>query len=269
MLWPAILSFVYPPPASVLMTVVAVISTAGVANAGLSEIRGSHLKYSKFWNVSSPCKMEMARVSSWTGMLVLYVPAFLVGAASFWAFPSGDGGLRFLLLRSALTLHFLKRVLEVLLIHKFSGFMAVDSMCSISLSYSVFTATSIYTQHISRGLPDPIIDLTYPGLALFAIGMAGNFYHHLILSRLRSHRSEKEYTVPRGGLFDYVTCPHYLFEIIDFMGISLISQTVYSFAFTIATTIYLMGRSYATRRWYLAKFDDFPRDVKALFPFVY
>lgn len=112
MVWPAMLSFVYPPPPSVFMTVMAVISTAGVANAGLSEIWGAHLKYSKFWNVTSP-KRE-AQVSSQTGMLVLYVPAFLTGAASFWVFPAGDdGGLRFLLLRSALTLHFLKRVLEV------------------------------------------------------------------------------------------------------------------------------------------------------------
>lgn len=143
-------------------------------------------------------------------------------------------------------------------------------MCIISLSYSVFTATSIYAQHLSRGLPDPEIDLTYAGVAFFLIGMAGNFYHHLILSRLRSQRGgEKEYRIPRGGLFDYVTCPHYLFEIIAFAGLSFISQTIYSFSFTLATIIYLMGRSYVTRRWYLSKFEDFPRGVKALIPFVF
>ncbi|OWM72576.1 hypothetical protein CDL15_Pgr013044 [Punica granatum] len=163
MVWPMILSFVHPPPPSVLITATAVISLVGLANAGLSEVRGSHLKYSKFWNINSPVKE--ARVSSRIGMLVIYMPAplFAVMSFSFFIFPAGDNSLRFLLLRAALTLHFLKRVLEVLFVHKFSGLTAVDSMCLISLIYFIFTASSIYTQYLSLYLPEPGIDLTYPG----------------------------------------------------------------------------------------------------------
>ncbi|XP_031381241.1 very-long-chain enoyl-CoA reductase-like [Punica granatum] len=266
MVWPAILRLAYPPPPSVFITAITVIGGVGLANGGLSEIRGTHMKYSKFWNVHSP--VREARVTSRTGMLAVYMPAFVAGAASFWIFPAGEG-LRFLLLRAALTLHFLKRVLEVLFVHKFSGFMAVDSMCVVSLSYFFFTVNSIYILYLSRHFPEPSIDLTYPGLALFLIGVAGNFYHHLILSRLRSAGGNKEYKIPQGGLFSLVTCPHYLFEIIDFVGLSFISQTIYGFVITLGTIIYLIERSYATRRWYLSKFDDFPRHVKALFPFVF
>ncbi|OWM72577.1 hypothetical protein CDL15_Pgr013045 [Punica granatum] len=262
------LSFAYPPPQSVFITVLTVFSTVGTANAGLSELRGTHLKYSKFWSINSPARE--ARLQSRTGMLIIYMPAILLGAASFWVFPVGNSkDLRFLILRAALTLHFLKRVLEVLFVHKFSGLMAVGSMSDISLSYFVFTAISIYIQYLSRDLPKPRIDLTYHGVVLFLTGMAGNFYHHLVLSRLRKSQGEKEYKIPSGGLFDLVTCPHYLFEIIDFVGLSFISQTIYVFAFTCATIIYLMARSCVTRRWYLSKFEDFPRRVKALVPFIF
>lgn len=40
------------------------------------------------------------------------------------------------------------------------------------------------------------------GLSLFFIGQAGNFYHHILLSRMRSAKSEDNYVVPTGGLFD-------------------------------------------------------------------
>jgi len=103
---------------------------------------------------------------------------------------------------------------------------------------------------------------------LFLIGISGNFYHHYLLSKLRGE-GEREYRIPKGGLFELVICPHYLFEIIGFLGISFISQTSYAISFTLGSIFYLMGRSYATRKWYLSKFEDFSEDVKALIPYAF
>lgn len=100
-----ILNFIYPPPPSVFMTAMSVVIVASLAILGLSEAGGVHLQYSKF--TLAPYK----KVPSRTGMLVLYSPAFLAGVASFLIFP--DGGLRFLILGSAISLHFFKRILEV------------------------------------------------------------------------------------------------------------------------------------------------------------
>ena len=158
--------------------------------------------------------------------------------------------------------------LQVLFVHKYSGAMVLDSAIVISLSYFLSTVSMIYAQHLTQGLSDPPIDLKYPGVVLFLIGMCGNFYHHYQLSKLRK-KGEKGYKIPKGGLFDLVICPHYLFEILIFVGVSFISQTLYSFCFTIGTIFYLIGRSYATRRWYLSKFEDFPKHVKALIPYVF
>ncbi|RYR37936.1 hypothetical protein Ahy_A09g042850 isoform B [Arachis hypogaea] len=158
----------------------------------------------------------------------------------------------------------------VLFVHKYSGYMYLDSAIPITLSYFISAATMTYSQHltVTEGLPQPQIDLMYPGVAVFLIGIIGNLYHHYLLSKLRGV-SEKEYKIPKGGLFGLVICPHYLFEITMFYGISMISQTVYSLCFTIGTTFYLVGRSYATRKWYLSKFEDFPKNVKAVIPFVF
>ncbi|KAL4575336.1 hypothetical protein LXL04_022178 [Taraxacum kok-saghyz] len=262
-----LLNFMFPPPPSLFVTTMSVIGLTSLSNAGYMEIKGKHMQYSKFLNEGVVKKENDAKLSSRNGMLLSYTPAFLVGLASLVAFPDQD--LRFMLLASALTVHFLKRALEVLFLHKYSGSMALESTIIITLSYTFSTATMIYAQYLSRDFPEPSLDLKYVGIGLFAVGIIGNFYHHYILANLRKD-GEKEYKIPQGGLFDLVICPHYLFEILGYVGISCISQTLYAFAFTLGTIFYLTGRSYATRQWYLSKFGDkFPKDVKAFIPYVF
>lgn len=163
---------------------------------------------------------------------------------------------------------FLFHDVKVLFVHKYSGGMAVDTVIIITLGYFTTTSITIYALSLTQGFPEPPVDLKYPGVVLFLVGIVGNFYHHHLLSSLRT-KNDNGYKVPKGGLFGLVTCPHYFFEILIFLGISFISQTLYTFASTISTICYLMGRSYATRRWYLTKFDDFPKDVKAIIPYVF
>ncbi|CAI9091430.1 OLC1v1026464C1 [Oldenlandia corymbosa var. corymbosa] len=262
-----LLKILYPPPPSLFISAMSVISFASLANAGFMEIKGKHMKYSKFANLSSD-KNHPKLVSGKTGMLIAYTPALLAGLASFTLLLPIEEGLRFQMLQSALTIHFFKRVIEVLCIHRYSGGMEIDTAIPISISYFLSTVTLIYTQHLTNGHPEPSIDLKFVGLALFFIGIIGNFYHHFLLSRLRSP-GEKQYKIPRGGMFDLVICPHYLFEILGFVGVTCISQTVYALAFTLGTACYLSGRSLATREWYKSKFDDFPENTKALIPFIF
>ncbi|KAL5720419.1 hypothetical protein ACHQM5_013088 [Ranunculus cassubicifolius] len=262
-------NFLFPPPPSIFITAMSVISFASLANAGYSEFKGKHLQYSKFWNTSSQKAVEKKKeikISSRNGMLILYVPAFLAGVLALGIYP--NDGFRFMLVDFALTLHFFKRVFEVLFVHKYSGGMVLDSVIPISLSYTISTATMIYNQHLTHTLPEPSLDFKYAGVALFLLSTIGNFYHHTILAKLRE-KDDKGYKIPKGGLFNILICPHYLFEILAFVGICFISQTIYPICFTAGTAIYLTGRSYATRRWYLSKFPDFPKDVKALIPFVF
>ncbi|RWW50561.1 hypothetical protein BHE74_00043158 [Ensete ventricosum] len=332
------LNIFYTPPPSAFVAAMSVISCASLAYSGLSEARGRHLQYSKFWNSGRPSDdAGRTRISSREGMLLLYTPALAAAAASLGVL----AGERSLLLGLALLLHFFKRdfevctisflppaidrlsavrplappvysvgylrrvghvggpylltkelyiyailhhsiretnpfvfyllsSLQVLFIHRYSGSMMVDTAIPISLGYFLNTVCMIYAQYLTQGgVPEPAVDLKYAGVVLFLVGITGNFYHHYLLSKLREKKGDKRYRIPKGGLFRLVVCPHYLFEILGFVGVSLISQTVFAFSVAAGTVFYLMGRSYATRRWYLSKFQDFPKQVKALIPYVY
>ncbi|XVF40997.1 hypothetical protein PTKIN_Ptkin01aG0245100 [Pterospermum kingtungense] len=259
-----LVQILFPPSLGIIAA--SVMTLIGVGILGVLEIKGIHLKYSKFFKLPAPSPTNTLKVPSRVGMFFLYAPAFLAGLASFWLFSNGD--LRFLFLKSAVTIHFFKRILEVLFLHKYSGEMAVDSMIIILLSYFTLSASMIYTQFLTEGLQEPLIDLKYLGIMVFLVGISGNFYHHYLLSELRA-KDGKDYKMPKGGLFEFVICPHYLFEILGFLGISLISQTFFSLCVTLGSAFYLMGRSHVTRKWYLSKFEDFPKEVKALIPYVF
>ncbi|CAL5322101.1 unnamed protein product [Camellia sinensis] len=271
---------VYEEPSNLFTMAMPPIIFLSLAILGLAEASGIHLQYSKFCinmnfmnmvgsssSSSSSHNHSVIKLSSRTGMLIVYTPPFLAGVASFILFSGGDS--RFLLVKSALTFHFFKRVMEVLFVHKYSGGMVLDSVILISTTYFTTTSTMIYTQHVVQGFQEPLIDLKLFGVVLFLLGICGNFYHHCLLSKTRDQKGDKSYKIPRGGLFNLVICPHYLFEIVQFLGVSFISQTTFSFAFALGSALYLTGRSYDTRKWYLSKFENFPKHVKALVPYVF
>ena len=157
--------------------------------------------------------------------------------------------------------------MQVLFIHRYSGRIAIDTAIFISFVYSLEAVSFFYVMQRSEGLPSPTVDLMSLGILLFVTGMGGNLYHHYLLSRLRKD-GEKGYSIPQGGLFEFVICPHYLFEIIDFVGLAFISQTSFGFCTVTMIFLYLLGRSLSTRAWYLKKFEGFPSNRKALIPFV-
>ncbi|OGM49455.1 steroid alpha reductase family protein [Aspergillus bombycis] len=64
-------------------------------------------------------------------------------------------------------------------------------------------------------------------LALFAFGELANLNTHLVLRDLR-RPDTTERGVPHGFGFGVVTCPNYLFEIISWMGIYLVSGLSWS-----------------------------------------
>ncbi|PIN20614.1 Steroid reductase [Handroanthus impetiginosus] len=258
-------NFVYQESPSIYTKCFYVMNFLALLYLGISEFTGNHLQYSKFWNLGSK-KSGGILLRSKVGMLILYTPSVLAGLSSFVLFPTAK--IRVLMLKSAITLHFLKRDLEVLFLHKFSGFMVLDSVITISAAYFASAVSLIYFQHRTEGLSEPLIDLKYVGILVFLGGICGNFYYHLLLSRLRK-KGDEGYKIPRGGLFNLVICPHYLFEIVTFIGISFISQTTLSYFCALGSAFYLLGRSYATRNWYLSKFEDFPKNVKALIPYVF
>jgi len=65
---------------------------------------------------------------------------------------------------------------QVLFIHQHSGQMLLGTAIPVSFSYFISTVSMIYAQYLSRDMTEPAINLKYPGLALFLIGVIGNLY---------------------------------------------------------------------------------------------
>ncbi|CAO2173351.1 unnamed protein product [Urochloa humidicola] len=108
--------------------------------------------------------------------------------------------------------------------------MPLATALLISSCYLFNAAAMIYVQHLSFNLQEPAVNLLCPGMLVFAAGLAGSFYHYHLHSRLRAtagggEGGDKGYKILRGGLFGLVSCPHYLFKIIGFFGLAMVSHS--------------------------------------------
>jgi 3-oxo-5-alpha-steroid 4-dehydrogenase len=228
--------------------------------AYVNESRVENAGYSKFFSDDK----ALGSLPSRLGMLVLYSPAFFLSCYMSGQLLS-ENGTNFTGDLTALL--FGKRLCEVSFVHRYSGRLGiVNFVMPASLYYmlSAYVATA-YSDPAPLNSPTSIV-----GVGLFAIGLAGNLYHHILLRNLRSSAGEKKYVVPRGGLFEYVACPHYLFEVVSWLGIGVYGRAVIGYAVAWGFSGYLMGRSISTTAYYLAKLgEEYPKTRKHMIPFIF
>lgn len=201
-------------------------------------------------------------ISSRQGMFIIYS---MPGVVSFFfasRYLSQASMLQWALFL-AITLHFVKRCLEVLYVHQYSGPIDLFSVYAIASFYCFITGYAGYLHNQTIPAPDALFQA---GLGIYVLGEVGNFWHHMLLARLRL--KNRQYFIPRGGLFELVACPHYLFEILAWLGIALMSRHLFLYLVAVAMTAYLVQRALKTQNWYREHFPNYPKNRKALFPFV-
>uniref|UniRef100_A0A8R1DMJ5 3-oxo-5alpha-steroid 4-dehydrogenase (NADP(+)) n=1 Tax=Caenorhabditis japonica TaxID=281687 RepID=A0A8R1DMJ5_CAEJA len=103
--------------------------------------------------------------------------------------------------------------------------------------------------------------------AVFFIGMFINHRADDILLNLR-RPGETGYKIPRGFLYEYISCPNYYGEIVEWIGYAIAARSVPAVAFAIFTFCNIGPRAFSHHAWYLEKFPEYPKDRKALIPFV-
>ncbi len=105
------------------------------------------------------------------------------------------------------------------------------------------------------------------GTLIFVTGMIINMQSDSILIALRK-KNAKAYSIPFGKLFNYVSCPNHLGEIIEWAGFAVMTWSLPGLAFFIWTIINLLPRSLAHHKWYNKEFDNYPENRKAVIPFI-
>lgn len=103
------------------------------------------------------------------------------------------------------------------------------------------------------------------GLALFLSGFAIHLRADSVLRGLRKP-GETGYRVPRGFLFERVSSPNYLGEIVEWAGWALLTWSLAGLSFAVWTAANLVPRAIAHHRWYRERFPDYPAERKAVVP---
>jgi 3-oxo-5-alpha-steroid 4-dehydrogenase 1 len=105
------------------------------------------------------------------------------------------------------------------------------------------------------------------GVFVFFFGFYLAKHSDRLLANLRKP-GETGYKIPYGGAYRWVSNPHYLGELTQWCGFALACWSLPAFAYAFMTFSNLLPRALSNQRWYQARFDDYPKERKALIPFV-
>ncbi|KAI2642163.1 3-oxo-5-alpha-steroid 4-dehydrogenase-domain-containing protein [Xylaria nigripes] len=158
--------------------------------------------------------------------------------------------------------HFVKRELEVLFVHKFSAnTMPAAFIVRNSFFYWVFAgllgALEIYAPFSPSARADDFLasPLDIAGLALYVIGELCNANVHWYLSTLRKP-GETTRKIPTGLGFGLVTCPNYMFEVVSWIGIILVTRSPTLVVFIVIGSYYMYIWGRGKEKAYREQFGD-------------
>lgn len=132
------------------------------------------------------------------------------------------------------------------------------------LNASILSWSSIRADYGLDWLSDPRFIV---GVVVFAAGWHINRKADAMLSALRKP-GESGYKIPRGWLYERVSCPNYLGEITIWCGWAIATWSWAGLAFVLITAANLIPRALQNHRWYHQKFDDYPTQRKAVIPYL-
>ncbi|KAK6755240.1 hypothetical protein RB195_013924 [Necator americanus] len=118
-----------------------------------------------------------------------------------------------------------------------------------------------------------ISSVQWIGVALF---FTCNRQQHLIAKDIAALRkapdgliSNYAHGICYGGWFDYISCPHFFFEMGIYFSLWLVLPHAYTFQFLlIFVVVNQLFAAQITHRWYRRTFKTYPRGRKAIIPFI-
>jgi len=208
------------------------------------------------------------RLPSRLGWLLMEAPAPVVFGGCYLFAPGFDvTALAFLGLWQ---LHYLNRAFVYPLRMRGPGTPVPLSIVASAFAFNVVNGylNGRWTSALGHYTPAWLVDPRFlTGAALF---VAGFVITHRADETLRGMRQPGEtgYRVPQGGLYRWVTCPNYLGEVVEWCGWALATWSPPGLAFALWTIANLAPRALAHHHWYHRTFSEYPRQRRALIPFL-
>ena len=202
------------------------------------------------------------------GWFIMELPAFLIMPIISLYGPSEKGALTYLLIL-LWVLHYFNRtfifpfkiktdnkkmpliiVISAIFFNSVNGFLN-----GYFLGYLNNDFLSIYSLHVLIGV------------IVFFLGMYINKSSDKKLISLRT--MENKYQIPYNGMFKFISCPNHFGEILEWTGFMIAAWNLPSLTFAIWTFCNLSPRSLDHHKWYKEKFKNYPKDRKAVIPFIF
>jgi protein-S-isoprenylcysteine O-methyltransferase Ste14 len=105
------------------------------------------------------------------------------------------------------------------------------------------------------------------GIALFALGTWINRDADATLRSLRKP-GDTGYRIPTGGLYGWITCPNYFGECLAWTGWAVATWSTAGLGFAVYTAANLVPRALQNHAWYQSQFPDYPKDRRAILPWI-
>ncbi len=176
--------------------------------------------------------------------------------------------------------HFVRRFGEVLFVHIYRRKMPFFESIGASVYYWLFGLWVGWSVNLHLGYRVPSLPLFVPGVIVFVVGEVGNGYSHWRLQAMRlqpsgqAALSARKRVIPTGFLFDYISYPHYFFELLSWVGFYLSSHTLAAGFFLLASAATMIFRAVKGHRKSKQEFNGadgtplYPPKRKAIIPFI-
>ncbi|XP_074524480.1 polyprenal reductase [Halichoeres trimaculatus] len=183
-----------------------------------------------------------------------------------------------LLVQLLLFLHSLRRLQECLFVSVFSNAAMHLVQYLFGLVYYVILGlTALGSDRAGKGTGPLLSQLEWFHVVGGVLFVMASWMQHQCLVHLAGLRLGKSgsvetlaHRVPEGGWFELVSCPHYLAELLLYVGLNLIYGGV-SLTWWIVFSYVLFSHALEAQlshEFYLSKCESYPRNRKAFIPFV-
>ncbi|XP_062843371.1 trans-2,3-enoyl-CoA reductase-like 2b [Trichomycterus rosablanca] len=171
------------------------------------------------------------------------------------------------------SLHYSKKLLETIFIHRFShGTLPINTIILNCLYYWGFAAwLSYYINHPLYTTPLYGKLQIYSSFITFLICETGNFFIHLKLNKTSSNGSRPTQIPypsknPFTWLFFFVSCPNYTYEVGSWMSFTVMTQCVPVGVFTLIAFVQMTIWARGKHQTYMKECKDYPELRTSIIP---
>eukprot|EP00271_Cylindrocystis_brebissonii_P003316 TRINITY_DN14145_c0_g1_i1.p1 TRINITY_DN14145_c0_g1~~TRINITY_DN14145_c0_g1_i1.p1 ORF type:complete len:266 (+),score=16.19 TRINITY_DN14145_c0_g1_i1:35-799(+) len=217
--------------------------------------------FSNNWGPTLPSRL---------GWIVMESPPVWFGPLVFF---SGQNSANFtsIVLIAIFELHYVQRAAIYPLRMKADGKRMPFLVAFLAFLFNVYNSylQAFWIGHLASYPPDWLASPRFViGSFIFLCGFCVNVWADSVLISLRKCSSDGSYKIPRGFLYEWVSCPNYLSEMVEWFGWALLTWSSSGFVFFLYTIANLAPRALQHHSWYRNKFDDYPEGRKALIPYL-